>query len=108
MGYELRTVQRSILPQSSSSPPPPTAPLYAFACFLAALATKNLRCFLSSMMLKRSKSVASFFALAACLDLAHELFAHFSATSDLSKTFLTVEVPAPRGRPGTTKGVRVV
>lgn len=59
-------------------------------------------------MLKRSKSEVSLLAFCACLFLAQALFAHFSFTSDLSKNFLTVVEPEPRGRPGTTKGVRVV
>lgn len=53
-------------------------------------------------MLNLSKSEVSFLALWACLVFAQALFDHFSRTSDLSKNFLTVDVPADRGRPGTT------
>lgn len=59
-------------------------------------------------MLNRSKSLEFLLAFCASLFLAHELLAHFSSTSDLSKHFLTFGVPAPLGNSGTMYGVRVV
>ena len=66
------------------------------------------RCFLRSMTSNRWKSVAACFALAAALFCAHELLAHVSTVPAFSKYFLTVVVPAARGRSLITSGVRLM
>ena len=78
----------------------------SYAFFASDLRTVSLRFLFSSMTVNRSKSVSFFRRSTKARFFAHEVAAHFSSTPAFSTNFLTIAVPAARGRPGTTKEVR--
>ena len=79
----------------------------AYAFFASDLRTVSLRFFFSNMTVNRSKSVSFFRRSTNARFFAHEVLPHFSSTPAFSTYFLTVAVPAARGRSGTTKEVSV-